>query len=1138
MTPNSVRIKNVLTVSNGAVISGNVVISNGQLVVGGTSFIANTTQVTLASGVKLSANGGVGTAGQVLSSNGSTGSPYWATAAGGGSAPTVGQVVQSAVAPSSGTWLQTGKYYSKASYPTLAAALGDVPDIGAPVALAKAQIPVNCSFTNTGGRALYSMATNGSAWVFGTTTAPKFIHTADGASFSAVPPNATVSSITGVWYVNSQFVATATPSTNGATLIVSADGINWAARTMQASGSGGSTSANSIAYGAGVYVIAYSGAILYSTDLITFTRASPTIATGSYTKVIYAGGQFVAVDSSGGGNIITSSDGITWTLQTDPIVCAYQDVIYANSLYVAYGTYTTGNIATSSDGITWTTRSAGTGNAIQVIYAGGIFLAATTGGLYTSTDGLTWSSRTTNIPNVQLQAVGYIGSTFYAGGSTDGLYATSADGTTWTLKRDASGGGIFAFDDVNGKVVAIGDMGIVVLAGGTREAYQPSFTIAFNTSTTTGGRQIAYNGSNQWVMVSSRGLPLYSSDGNSWTAAALTGSNAMAAGNCIDYLNGTYLIGGNNATASIATSTNGIDWTVRTTPTTTGINKFAYGAGIYVAVGNSGNIFSSTDLVTWTSRSAGANAFGDVIFDNNLFVAVGASGACYTSPDGTTWTSRSAGSTVFYKVLWAAGTINLFVAIGVGGLLYTSPDGTTWTSRSAGSTTFTDIAFDSTNSVLVLVGLSGTVYTSTNGTTWTNRSPGHGATLGTVVYDGTQWLSFVVGGSAAGYFKSTNSGVTWTRVAIYDGTVTSRFHYVGGRYFKNSPNFVSSSSDGITWRTADQVSYRLTALNVIQKLNNTYFAMGYSAAFYPIMYTSSDGITFTPTRTGVLGYISYTGSHYVNVSHPTAGTGGPIGVYRSTDGSTWTHYSDVGTDASSTRTFNAGSILLDTAYASGKLTFFTADTASTATALNTQTVYYSSDGGLTWQEGNFPAGQRTNGVSGTDGTTLVVGALNYGVYKTTDGGANWTPIYGITSTPVIYTGGYWYWASLHTPDATNIIGGPAQTITALGTYNGYGFNITGASAIVWEASDNMISAFSRASMPIPGNISISTNSKETPIRTSDTRALTLGNFSATSATVINPIVEFPLFSYNTTTTFFVPQQVTGLASNEYIYAGA
>ena len=43
----------------------------------GTTFIANTTQVTL-TGIPLSANGSVGTAGHVLHSNGTTGSPYWA----------------------------------------------------------------------------------------------------------------------------------------------------------------------------------------------------------------------------------------------------------------------------------------------------------------------------------------------------------------------------------------------------------------------------------------------------------------------------------------------------------------------------------------------------------------------------------------------------------------------------------------------------------------------------------------------------------------------------------------------------------------------------------------------------------------------------------------------------------------------------------------------------------------------------------------------------------------------------------------------------------------------------------------------------------------------------------------------------
>lgn len=45
----------------------------------GSSFVANTVQITI-SGIPLNANGSNGTAGYVLTSNGSTGSPYWAAA--------------------------------------------------------------------------------------------------------------------------------------------------------------------------------------------------------------------------------------------------------------------------------------------------------------------------------------------------------------------------------------------------------------------------------------------------------------------------------------------------------------------------------------------------------------------------------------------------------------------------------------------------------------------------------------------------------------------------------------------------------------------------------------------------------------------------------------------------------------------------------------------------------------------------------------------------------------------------------------------------------------------------------------------------------------------------------------------------
>lgn len=60
--------------NNSGVFTSGVV--NGDIVRVGTAFVANTTKVTIGSGIGLQANGGVGTAGQVLHSNGS--SVYWA----------------------------------------------------------------------------------------------------------------------------------------------------------------------------------------------------------------------------------------------------------------------------------------------------------------------------------------------------------------------------------------------------------------------------------------------------------------------------------------------------------------------------------------------------------------------------------------------------------------------------------------------------------------------------------------------------------------------------------------------------------------------------------------------------------------------------------------------------------------------------------------------------------------------------------------------------------------------------------------------------------------------------------------------------------------------------------------------------
>jgi len=62
----------------GNVVSLSTTVNAAALSVGSAAFIANSSQITIGAGIELYTNGSFGTAGQVLTSNGSVGSPYWA----------------------------------------------------------------------------------------------------------------------------------------------------------------------------------------------------------------------------------------------------------------------------------------------------------------------------------------------------------------------------------------------------------------------------------------------------------------------------------------------------------------------------------------------------------------------------------------------------------------------------------------------------------------------------------------------------------------------------------------------------------------------------------------------------------------------------------------------------------------------------------------------------------------------------------------------------------------------------------------------------------------------------------------------------------------------------------------------------
>jgi hypothetical protein len=1056
------------------------------------------------------------------------GDQVWAVPSGGGGGASyeVGQIVVATDMPSTGTWLETGKYYSKATYSALSSVVGSVPDIGAFAVEPQATLPIPFN-TLAAPNARYVTATDGTTTVVGG-TGGTLRKTTDGVTWTPViSPVAT--SIREVRYLNGNFIAVidGVGGSNGVVLTYSSDGLTWAASYTGVATSSGNTP--SIAFGSGRYVLingSGTSGVAYSTDLVNWTQGSfPSIA-NSIRRVIFANSLFVAVGTN---SCFTSPDGITWTSRTIP-TGIYSDVIYANGLYVAYGNSI---ISTSPDGVTWTSRFTATG-VNQVIYGNSLFVAVCgDGAIQTSTDGLTWTARTSGA-TFSLNGVCWNGTNYVAVG-TFGRFLTSPDGTTWAVNLDASLSVFNQVDVVSGKTVAFGATACVVLAGATRSTplLSGAWPYGVNVSSATNPRPVAYNGSNQYVVVGNNGWILTSTDGNSWTGRH---SGILFDLNGAFYLNGNYLaLGAGGAGNNLITSADGVTWTPRTAGTAT-YNAAAFGASAYVVVGVSGAVFSSADLATWTSQSAGANTFNDVIFANSLFVAVGAAGAIYTSADGVTWTSQSAGSTQFNRVVYDN---SLFVAVGNSGVIYTSTNGITWTLRTSNvASGLTDVVWN--GSLFCAVGGSGVITTSADGTTWTARTPGDTTvTLMSVAWSGTRFI--VTNTNNAGVWTSTD-GISWSKVySAATNNATRRTSYLGGRFISvgASGGRIETSTDGLTWRAADQVQYVPTTISRLQKTNGFYYALTDRGVFQ-----SSDGIAFTPIRQIVADNVSrgvaYNGSEWVQVCTQLA-SGLPAAVFKSTDGTTWSKSADLFTFASTSSILVSG--LNDCEYANGNFVF-SISSVVVNNALLHRGVYTSSDA-VTWTPrllpfGAAPAGLAIGQPMASDGTTLLIPLANPTIVaRSSDGGVNWSPLTATTTGTqlVAYDSGIWSILGFITADIDVRFSSPNnanRTATGFYVHNSQFFytfssfsarfihQIGGAAGIDYAVASSRVA------------ISPANSGKLFALRGS-TLVVPVG----TGLSALNPflVAECPLYSYDTGTTFWVPPQAAGGGQIAYIYAG-
>ena len=265
----------------------------------------------------------------------------------------------------------------------------------------------------------------------------------------------------------------------------------------------------------------------------------------------------------------------------------------------------------------------------------------------------------------------------------------------------------------------------------------------------------------------------------------------------------------------------------------TGSFGASFGNNIYVATGQGGDFYTSSDAITWTPvipNGLTGSGFNSIAFGNGTFVVASISDSSTdkiaTSSDGLNWTPRTHPDNIrTYDLIFANG---LFVAIGSGDFsrVYTSPDGITWTKRTAPSGTWRSITYG--DGLFVVVGeSSGTrnVMVSSDAITWSGIS----------VNTSFNWIDITFGN---GIFIAVNRSFGQKIMTSSDGTnwvlrdinFETRFSYgitfSNGNFYaigvKETDTFygVHKSADGITWNeliesTQKQYSFITETNNVV-----------------------------------------------------------------------------------------------------------------------------------------------------------------------------------------------------------------------------------------------------------------------------------------------------------------------------------
>jgi hypothetical protein len=492
-----------------------------------------------------------------------------------------------------------------------------------------------------------------------------------------VQQNDSTNDLNAVIFVNNQFVSVGSLGE----VLTSVDAEHWDHHS-----SGTFSNLAGITFGNGTYVAAGAGVFINSTDAVHWTQI--TLTNGyNFNAITFGNGSFVAVGDQGMDAV--STNGSDWEYFNTGTSQALHGVAFGGSSFLAVGdSYV---VTISHDGKVWSKRTENSKLSSitlrSVGFNGFSFSITGTAGIFASrTEGDVWALNSTWNP-VHTGAGGGINSATLA----NGIWVIVGDTGTIAVQP----GAFLSWSVLSyGTQFSIEDMvfdGTKFVAAAADYANNATTTVMYSADGSTWTNldltpwgyfpwSMAYGNSN-YVMVCIDGSILASTNATNWSVADPVLTTRLSG---VTYYGNSFYAAGYNGV--ILTSSNGFSWQLVPTGLTDSFYSVATDGQNLVAVG--GEYYGPSMIASGTTNGGWTVHYFDtpirmrsVTYGLGMFVAVGEDGEIFTSTNTIDWVLRSSGvTTPLYRIFWSHG---MFVAVGYFATV-TSYDGINWTVRRNG----------------------------------------------------------------------------------------------------------------------------------------------------------------------------------------------------------------------------------------------------------------------------------------------------------------------------------------------------------------------------------------------------------------------------------------------------------------------